>query len=183
LSRYFADFGTILTLAAEPVAQPKPSRAGPVIATAQPVVSATDAAFRQGLVGRTIPIAMTQQQPSAGSRDLTAIFAQEGTGADIRSAQQIADAKAAAARQAQADADAAEQAQLKALQDQQRQAELDAAAAEGYAYSDTQEPSLFQKLGPWAWVGAAAGALALAGIGFAVTKKKSVAGYRRRSRR
>ncbi len=84
--------------------------------------------------------------------------------------------------QAQADADAAQAAQLAALQAQQRQAELDAAAAGSYDQALTEEPSLFQKLGPWAWVGAAAGAIGLIVVGLKVTKKKSVAGYRRKRR-
>jgi len=89
-------------------------------------------------------------------------------------------AAARAAAQAQADADAAQAAQLSALQEQQRQAELDAAAAGSYDQALTEEP---KKFGPWLWVGAAAGGLALIVIGFAVTKKKPMAGYRHKARK
>jgi len=80
--------------------------------------------------------------------------------------------------------DAAAQAELDRLLAQQQQAELEAAGATSYSDTMDQPQSLFERFGPWLWVGAAAGAIGLIVIGVKVTKRKPpVAGYRRRSRR
>ncbi len=90
------------------------------------------------------------------------------------------DQAAAAAAQAKATADAAT---LAALRAQQAQAEADANVAITYAQETAPPPTLFEKFGPWLWVGAAAGAVVMIVVGYKLTHKNpSVGGYRRRKR-